>query len=121
MGLQRRMIVEFSFLLAVPTMLAATGMELVKNIHAFSADQMAALAIGFIVSFFLFLYSERINSGLFHVNFSKFRFCGVDRFYLLSQKAPIKNVKRRNERYGRSKRLDSKETPGGPDFVFQFA
>ncbi|OGX08617.1 MAG: undecaprenyl-diphosphatase UppP [Omnitrophica WOR_2 bacterium GWA2_47_8] len=59
LGLQRRMIVEFSFLLAVPTMLAATGMELVKNIHAFSADQMAALAIGFIVSFFTAILSIR--------------------------------------------------------------
>ena len=33
LGLKRRQIVEFSFLLAVPTMLAATGLDLVKNIN----------------------------------------------------------------------------------------
>jgi undecaprenyl-diphosphatase len=43
--------VEFSFLLAVPTMLAATGYDLLKNGFAFSADQFGLLSLGFIVSF----------------------------------------------------------------------
>lgn len=51
LGLKRRTIVEFSFLLAVPTMLAATGLDLVKNYQSFSADQFEVLAIGFVVSF----------------------------------------------------------------------
>jgi undecaprenyl-diphosphatase len=52
LGLKRKTIVEFSFLLAVPTMLAATGLDLVKNVDQFSAAQLNFLSIGFIVSFF---------------------------------------------------------------------
>jgi undecaprenyl-diphosphatase len=53
--LSRKTIVEFSFLLAVPTMLAATGLDLVKNYQAFSNDQFEVLAVGFIVSFIIAL------------------------------------------------------------------
>jgi undecaprenyl-diphosphatase len=49
-GISKRTIVEFSFLLAVPTMLAATGLELVKN-HGAIAGHVAPLAVGFVVSF----------------------------------------------------------------------
>jgi undecaprenyl-diphosphatase len=52
LGLKRKTIVEFSFLLAVPTMLAATGLDLMKNAGDFSWDQINFLAIGFVVSFF---------------------------------------------------------------------
>lgn len=51
LGLSRSAIVEFSFLLAVPTMLAASGLDIVKNYQTFSADQFGVLAAGFIVSF----------------------------------------------------------------------
>ena len=51
LGLQRKTIVEFSFLLAVPTMLAATGLDLIKNMSTFSISQINVLSIGFIVSF----------------------------------------------------------------------
>jgi len=51
MGINRQAIVEFSFLLAVPTMAAATGYDLYKNAGEFSLDQFGILAIGFIVSF----------------------------------------------------------------------
>jgi undecaprenyl-diphosphatase len=47
----RTTIVMFSFLLAVPTMLAATGYDLLKNASSFSADQFGVLAAGFIASF----------------------------------------------------------------------
>jgi undecaprenyl-diphosphatase len=50
-GISRAAIVEFSFLLAVPTMLAASGLDLVKNASSFSSDQFGALAVGFVVSF----------------------------------------------------------------------
>ena len=50
-GLKRATIVEFSFLLAVPTMLAASGLDLVKNYDSFSVDQFGILAVGFVVSF----------------------------------------------------------------------
>lgn len=51
LGLRRELIVEFSFLLAVPTMLAATGLDLVKSAHAISSSEFGVLAIGFVVSF----------------------------------------------------------------------
>jgi len=45
-GLSRRTIVEFSFLLAVPTMLAATGYDLLKNASSFAPEEFGVLAGG---------------------------------------------------------------------------
>lgn len=50
-GIRRETIVEFSFLLAVPTMLAATGLDLVKNAGMFSESEVVILSIGLITSF----------------------------------------------------------------------
>lgn len=55
LGLKRSTIVEFSFLLAVPTMLAASGFDLVKNYSIFSMDQFGMLAVGFITAFIVAL------------------------------------------------------------------
>src|SRR3989344_5386037 len=49
MGISREKIVEFSFLLAVPTMLAATAYDLYKNANSFSLDQFHILALGFVI------------------------------------------------------------------------
>ncbi len=49
-GVTKRTIVEFSFMLAVPTMLAASGLELLKNRSALSGNY-GMLAVGFVVSF----------------------------------------------------------------------
>lgn len=49
-GVSKRTIVEFSFMLAVPTMLAASILELYKGYEALSGN-FAGLAIGFVVSF----------------------------------------------------------------------
>ena len=57
LGLKRRTIVEFSFLLAVPTMAAATGYDLLKNAAQFSLDQAQFLAVGFVTSFVVALIS----------------------------------------------------------------
>jgi undecaprenyl-diphosphatase len=51
LGVKRKTIAEFSFLLAVPTMLAATCIDLLKNSSSFSADQLTCLSIGFVLSF----------------------------------------------------------------------
>ena len=56
-GISRQAIVEFSFLLAVPTMAAATGYDLLKSAGSFSFNQIHILAIGFIVSFFVAMAS----------------------------------------------------------------
>ena len=50
-GLKRKTIVEFSFLLAIPTMLAATALDLFKSAQVFKLEQLVFLGAGFIVSF----------------------------------------------------------------------
>ena len=57
MGISREAIVEFSFLLAIPTMAAATGYDLLKSAHSFAFSQFHLLALGFIVSFIVALLS----------------------------------------------------------------
>jgi undecaprenyl-diphosphatase len=59
MGISRRTIVEFSFLLAVPTMVAAAGLDLAKSAGAFSSSDVAALAIGATSAFAVALLSIR--------------------------------------------------------------
>ena len=59
LGLKRATIVEFSFLLAVPTMLAASAYDLLKSGSSFSSPQFGMLAVGFIVSFFVAMASIR--------------------------------------------------------------
>jgi undecaprenyl-diphosphatase len=51
LGLKRKTIVEFTFLLAVPTMLAATGYDLIKSGSQFSFDQIQYLLVGFVTAF----------------------------------------------------------------------
>ncbi len=63
MGLKRRTIVEFSFLLAVPTMLAATVLDLFKNASSFSSDQFGALLVGSSTAFVIALLSIRFLMG----------------------------------------------------------
>ncbi len=51
LGLRRKTIVEFSFLLAIPTMLAATALDLLKSSHSFLPEEWTLLGIGALVSF----------------------------------------------------------------------
>lgn len=57
LGVSRRAIVEFSFLLAVPTMLAATGLDIVQNASSWSANQISTMALGFAISFIFAIIS----------------------------------------------------------------
>lgn len=50
LGVPKRTIVEFSFILAIPTMAAATGYDLLKSWQDLAGNG-AALAVGFVVSF----------------------------------------------------------------------
>ncbi|OHA04618.1 MAG: undecaprenyl-diphosphatase UppP [Candidatus Sungbacteria bacterium RIFCSPLOWO2_01_FULL_47_10] len=50
-GLDRKTVVEFSFLLAVPTMAAATGYDLFKSAGGFMFDDFRLLFIGLTTSF----------------------------------------------------------------------
>ena len=50
-GLSRRAATEFSFFLAVPTLVAAGGYDLLKNRALFSASDLSSLSVGLVVSF----------------------------------------------------------------------
>ncbi|MFO7973560.1 MAG: undecaprenyl-diphosphate phosphatase, partial [Candidatus Hydrogenedentota bacterium] len=51
LGASRAAAAEFSFFLAIPTMLGATTLKLVKGGAAFTGKQWALLAVGSVVSF----------------------------------------------------------------------
>jgi len=51
LGFNRQTAVEFSFLLAIPTMLIATSYDIFKHYHEFSLQNWYLLFIGFMVSF----------------------------------------------------------------------
>ena len=52
MNIERRVIVDFSFLLAIPTMAAATGLDVLKNYKLIlSSGNFGVLFVGFIVAF----------------------------------------------------------------------
>lgn len=53
LGLDRKVATEFSFFLALPTMFAATIYKLAQSIHLFGADDVFALIVGMVVSFFV--------------------------------------------------------------------
>jgi undecaprenyl-diphosphatase len=55
-GFDRRVAVEFSFFLAIPTMFAATGYDLLKNLHALSGSDVPLFAVGFVTAFFSALF-----------------------------------------------------------------
>lgn len=59
LGISRKTIVEFSFLLAIPTMLAATGLDVIKNDFNFTSSEWSLLAVGFITAFITALLAVR--------------------------------------------------------------
>lgn len=50
-GMKRKTAVEFSFLLAIPTMFAATGLDLIKTHFKFSSSEYLILVIGLVGAF----------------------------------------------------------------------
>jgi len=50
-GLSRKASAEFSFLLALPVMLAASGFDLLKHYKDFSGGDVTVLCVGFVVAF----------------------------------------------------------------------
>ena len=51
LGIERRTAAEFSFFLAVPTMLGATVLQLAKHHDRLGATSMSGIALGFVTSF----------------------------------------------------------------------
>lgn len=62
-GMKRATIVEFSFLLAVPTMAAATGYDILKSYDTFTTDNLGLLAVGFGTSFVVALIAMKFLIG----------------------------------------------------------
>jgi undecaprenyl-diphosphatase len=63
LGVERRTAAEFSFFLAIPTMLGATTLELAKN-HDDLGVSFGAIALGFVVSFVVALVVIRWFIGI---------------------------------------------------------
>lgn len=72
-GLSRKDAVEYSFLLAIPTMAAASGYDLLKNGLSFTVEQLIILSVGFIVSFITALIAVKtFTQYISHNNFKYF-------------------------------------------------
>lgn len=54
-GLKRKVAVEFSFLLAIPTMFGATGLDLIKSNFEFAVNEVFILIVGLVTSFIVAL------------------------------------------------------------------
>jgi undecaprenyl-diphosphatase len=78
-GISKRTIVEFSFMLAVPTMLAASLLDLYKS-HSAIAENIPALGVGFVVSFVTAIIA--IKSFLSFLKKRDFTFFGYYRIVL---------------------------------------
>lgn len=66
LGTKRKTAVEFSFLLAIPTMLAATSLDLIKSNFSFSLSEYSILVTGFLGSFIVAIFAVK-----FLLNFIK--------------------------------------------------
>jgi undecaprenyl-diphosphatase len=86
LGMKRKTIVLFSFLLAVPTMIAASGFDLINSAGTFSSSQVGILLIGFVTSFFVALAAIRLFLGYVgkhnFIPFGIYRIVLVVMFYL---------------------------------------
>jgi undecaprenyl-diphosphatase len=72
-GVERRTAVEFSFLLAIPTMLAATAYSLWQNRAALDDSGLGQIAVGFAVSFVVALAVVRwILATISRIGFAPF-------------------------------------------------
>ncbi|MFC7607732.1 undecaprenyl-diphosphate phosphatase [Teichococcus aestuarii] len=63
-GVERRAAAEFSFLLAVPTMLAATVFSLWKNRDVLDVSAVGQIGVGFVVTFVVALVVVRWLMGV---------------------------------------------------------
>jgi len=71
--LSRKASAEFSFLLAMPVMVAASGYDFLKHYHEFTDANLVALAVGFITAFIVaYLAMKLFISFLEHFTFVAF-------------------------------------------------
>lgn len=79
-GIKRKTIVEYSFLLAVPTMLAASGYDIMKNGMSFSMNQIGVLLLGFLIAFMVAIFA--IKFLLKYIKNNNFIWFGVYRIII---------------------------------------
>ncbi|HUK28043.1 MAG TPA: undecaprenyl-diphosphate phosphatase [Candidatus Acidoferrales bacterium] len=87
LGMKRQTIVLFSILLAVPTMVAASGFDLLMSYSEFSAGQVDLLLVGFVVSFLVAMPAIKFFLGYVRkhsfVPFGIYRILLVVAFFLI--------------------------------------
>ncbi|NWF66914.1 MAG: undecaprenyl-diphosphate phosphatase [Campylobacterales bacterium] len=59
LGLSKKSAAEFSFLLALPTMMIATFYDIYKNFHSFESNDFSTLIIGFVTAFIFALIAVK--------------------------------------------------------------
>jgi len=79
-GLNRKKATEFSFLLAVPTMLAATGYDIYKSSSILNSQNLPSLTMGFTLSFVFALLAVKLLIG--YVEKHDFKVFGIYRIAL---------------------------------------
>lgn len=79
-GLDRKTATEFSFLLAVPTMLAATALDLKDSSFRFNSYEWLVLVLGFITSFIIAIFA--VKWLIAYVQKNNFIFFGIYRIIL---------------------------------------
>jgi undecaprenyl-diphosphatase len=93
LGLDRKGAAEFSFLIAVPVMVAATGYDLLKMRGVLGPDDMFFLGVGFVVSFVVGIIAVaafiRLLSRWNLVPFAWYRIIVAPIFYFLTRGASL--------------------------------
>lgn len=91
LGLDRKGAAEFSFLVAVPIMIIATGYEMAKIGATFSGDELGMFVLGFVVAFIVALLSVKAFLHLLNrwtlVPFAWYRIVAAPVFFYLTRGA----------------------------------
>jgi undecaprenyl-diphosphatase len=89
LGLDRKDAAEFSFLIAVPIMIAATGYDMLKTADRLTSEDLIQLALGSVVSFIVAVLSiatfVRILSRWSLAPFAWYRIVAAPIFYVLTR------------------------------------
>ncbi len=86
-GIPRRTIVEFSFMLAIPVMIGASGLDIYKSSSVFSDTNIPILVVGFLTSFVISIFVIRMLLKFIKTNnfilFGVYRIMAAIAFYFI--------------------------------------